>query len=202
MTLVEELIKDAALSDAPLDGLCSGKDRFGSVDALLPTVDGHVSVRSGCDTGYELAIWVRDEIVAEGRTRIVAELLSAMIDIRKGVSVGELCLRHGYLRVTDSETANDALWHLLTEHGENHLRAEAAAICANPVLRQLRPWVSHGTLHLIHSRDRVESVRYGLVFYPTADNMFQLNVYNESPGPAEPLGSAIARAAAVVEGWH
>ncbi|GAA4601385.1 hypothetical protein GCM10023107_56480 [Actinoplanes octamycinicus] len=190
------------MSGASLDGLYSGNDRFGSADALLPTVDGHVTVRLGCDTSYELSVWVRDEIVAEGKTCILNQLVSTMIGIQNGVSVGELCLRHGYLSVTDAEAANDALWHLLIEHGEEHLRAEAAVVGANPVLRRLRPWVSHGTLHLIHPRDRVEAVRYGLVFYPTVDNMFQLNVYNESLGPAEPLGSAVARAAAVAEGWH
>jgi hypothetical protein len=120
-----------------------------------------------------------------------------MIGLQEGVSVADLGRRQGYLTVTDSEAGIEALWHLLIEHGEGYLRAAAATIGADPALRRLRPWVGHGTLHLLHPRDRIGSVRYGLAFYRTAGAAYRLDVYgDESMGPAEPLESAVARAAA------
>ncbi|MFI5843477.1 hypothetical protein ACIA8K_27600 [Catenuloplanes sp. NPDC051500] len=202
VSLVDELLRIAAEVDDSLNGITAGRDRFGPADALLSTVSGHVSVRSGCAGGYELAIWARDEIVAEGQTNSLPGLVDVMVSLRRGVPMEELCRRHTFLRVVDSGMANEPLWHLLLAHSEAKIRVVAAAVGANPVLRSLRPWVSHGTLHLIHSMDRVDSARYGLAFHPAEDGMFRLNVYGEGAGSSESLESCILRAAAVVVGWR
>jgi hypothetical protein len=202
VSLVAELKRIAVNSGASLGDLYRGNDRFGPVDAILPTAGGRVTVRPGTDSDYELAIWVRDEIVAAGRTSSLASLVRTMIGRQEGASFEELCQRHDYLQVVDSERAREMLWLLLAEQGEEHIRAAVSIVGARPALRQLRPWVSHGTLHLLHPQDRVDSARYGLVFHPAADDLFQLRVYGHSPATAEPLNSAAARAEAAVKSWR
>jgi hypothetical protein len=202
MPLVEDLIRVAAMSGGSFEHLSGGgRDRFGPVEVLM-LAHGLVSVRRGCDNDYEVTVWADDEIIAEGRTAVLADLAGTLLDWQEGRSVQELCRRHRYLEATDVEGGIEALWHVLIEHGDDYLRPQAAAISSNPTLRGLRPWVGHGTLHLLHHRDRIGSIRYGLAFYRAGDDMFRLDVYGGGPfGPPEPLASAMERAAAAAGSW-
>ncbi|MBU2668346.1 hypothetical protein KOI35_33020 [Actinoplanes bogorensis] len=197
MLLIDEMLEIAAASGAALKGIARGKNRFGRADAVLPTGDDYATVHLCHDGEYELAVWVGDEIVAAGRTRDLVALVDTMIGLQAGTPVGKL----EHLGATDSESGTEALWHVVIAHGDEGIRVVAAAVGADPVLRRLRPWVSHGTLHLIHPRDRVGSVRYGMAFHPFTEGTFRLNVYGESIGPAESLETAVPRAVAAVEAW-
>lgn len=200
MPLVDDLRRIAAASGGVLERLSGGRDRFGPV-AALQFAHGHLSVRDGCGGGYEVTVWEDEGIVAAGRTADPTELTGTLLDRQEGLPVADLCRRHPFLRVLDFDDGNDVLWHVLIEHGDDYLRLRAAIIAGDPTLRGLRPWVGHGTLHLLHRRDRVGSDRYGVAFYDAGADLVRLDVYGDGLGPAETLSTAIARAATAAASW-
>jgi hypothetical protein len=200
VSLVENLRRIAAASGASLEAVKDGRDRYGPVDAIL-FGDGYISVHHGCGDGYEVTVWRGDRIVAQGRTHDLDEIAGTLRDRQAGLPVPDLCRRHHYLAPADDERAGEALWHLLAAHGDEHLRPLVTAVEDVPVLRGLRPWVSHGTLHLLHHRDRVDDARYGLAFHPYRDDTFRLNVYDGPSGPPESLASVVDRAAEAARSW-
>lgn len=185
-----------------LERLSGGSDRFGPVAALLLTSSGHLSVRAGCGGGYEVMVWAYGgDPAAVGRTGDLDEIAGAMLDLHDGLSVEELAERHAYLAVTDPGAAIDALWHIITEHGEEYVRPLARAAAANPVLRRAWPWISHGTLNLFDRRDRPSLVKRGLAFHPAAGG-FMVRPYGGEMHAAEPTETAVARAAEIVASWE
>lgn len=200
MPLVDELVQVAATSSGSLVRLSVGRDRYGPVAALL-LANGCVSVRDGCDHGYEVTIFGGEEIVAAGRTSYPADIAGTMLDWQEGLSAHDLCRRYRYLHAVDLPGNAEAIWHLLIDHGEEYLRPLVNAARRNPTLRGLRPWVSHGTLHLLSPREPFDAVHHGLAFHPYSDNLFQLNVYHGPLGPPESLAAVVARAATAAETW-
>jgi hypothetical protein len=164
MSLVRELSRRAAASRRPLSRLSKGVDRYGPVEAINLHNTGHVSVRR-CGDGFHVTVWDRDELVAEGRTPSVDDIVRTMQDWQGRMSIDT----SPYLTPLDRRMAADALWRLLDEHGEAYLRPVFEAAAAHPTLRALRPWVSHGTLHLVHAEDSWSAERRrSLALHPTS----------------------------------
>ncbi|MFI5843337.1 NUDIX domain-containing protein [Catenuloplanes sp. NPDC051500] len=186
-----------------LENLSGGTDRFGKVPAILFTpFSGHISVRVGCGEGYEVIVWAYSgEPAAVGRTGDLDEIAGTLRDGHEGRSAGELAERHTYLAVTDPPAAIEALWHVLTAHHEDGTMRIAHAAAANPVLRRVWPWISHGTLHLYDLRDRPSLVKRGLAFHPAAGG-FMVGAYDGELHAAEPAETAIVRAADIVASWQ
>ncbi len=72
-----------------------------------------------------------------------------------------LCEASPYLAPTTRKSAVDLLWSLLIGHGERYLHDIVRAAAAHSALRALRPWVSHGSLHLVYPDYVVDSERRG-----------------------------------------
>jgi 8-oxo-dGTP diphosphatase len=195
--LVDELNRRTGL-----DRLSGGSDRFSPVAAQLSTPSGHISVRAGCGGGYEVMVRAYGgDPAAAGRTDDLDELAGTMLDLHKGRSAEELAERHAYLAVTDPDAAIEALWHIITEHGEGNTVPLARAAAANPVLRRVWPWISHGTLQLYDRRDRPSLVKRGLAFHPAVGG-FMVRPYGGEIHVAEPPETAAARAAEIVASWE
>jgi hypothetical protein len=137
---------------------------------------------------------------AAGRTGDLDEIAGTMLDLHKGHSAEELAERHTYLAVTDPGAAIEALWHIITEHDDEGAVPLARAAAANPVLRRVWPWISHGTLNLYDRRDRPSLVKRGLAFHPAAGG-FMVRAYGGETHAAEPTETAVARAAEIVASW-
>lgn len=199
MPLVDELLRTAAADGERFERLSAGgQDRYGPVAAML-SGHGHISGRDACTGGFELIIWYGEDIVAAGLTDAVADIAGTMLGWQRGTPVQELRRRLPYLHSTD---AVDVLWHLLIAHGDEENRAPATAVKDEPALRRLRPWIGHGTVHLLHRRDRIGATRYGLAFYRPADSpLFRLDLYGAPRQPAESLPSVVVRATAAAATW-
>ncbi|GIE91302.1 hypothetical protein [Actinoplanes regularis] len=201
MQLIQELTEVATTLGASLERLSSSRDRFGPAEATH-WGEGLIAVRQGCDgNGYEVTIWAGEDIAAKGQAADLQEIVTTMLGRQADLPIRELCRRQEYLEPVGPEGQVEALWHLLIAHGEEYLHPVVTAVTSNPTLRALRPWLSHGVLHLIHPRDRIGSIRYGLAFYRGGDELFKLDVYDRGFGPAETLPSAIDRAAEAAGSW-
>jgi hypothetical protein len=62
--------------------------------------------------------------------------------------------RSGCVRGGTSDEAVAQQWDFLLRHGYDYVRPLASAVSEVSVLRRLRPWVGHGTLHLLPARTR------------------------------------------------
>ena len=185
-----------------LGRLSDGSDRFGPVAALLLTPSGHISVRAGCCGGYEVMVWAYGgDPAAAGRTGDLDEIAGTMLDLHNGHSAKELAERHDYLAVTEPGAAIEALWHIITEHDADVTVPLARAAAANPVLRRVWPWISHGTLNLYDRRDRPGLVKRGLAFHPAVGG-FRVRAYGGEMHAAEPTEAAVARAGEIVASWE
>jgi hypothetical protein len=102
---------------------------------------------------------------------------------------------------TAPETVVDTLWNLITDHSEPHLHAIVTATASHPTLRTLRPWISHGTLHLLHPDDAVSGERRGLAFHPFGEADFRVRIYGGPFSLPEDAASAVIRAAATAAAW-
>jgi 8-oxo-dGTP pyrophosphatase MutT (NUDIX family) len=195
--LVDELNRRTGL-----ERLSRGSDRFGPVAALLLTPGGDISVRAGCGGGYEVVAWAYGgDPAAAGRTGNLDEIAGTMLDLHNGHSAEELAERHTYLAVTEPGAAIEALWHLITEHDAGDTVPLARAAAANPVLRRVWPWISHGTLNLYDRRDRPSLVKRGLAFHPAVGG-FMVRPYGGESLASEPTATAVARAAEIVASWE
>jgi hypothetical protein len=201
VTLVDDLRRSAGASGDPLGRLGIGRDRYGPVAAILFAPGGYVGIRRRDDGGYTVVIWVGDDPVAWGNTSSLDEIVTTLRGWQDSWSVQALCEAAPYLVATNQQAAVDVLWDLLITHGEPHLRAIVTKAAAYPALRALRPWIGHGTLHLLHSDDSVDAERRGLAFLPADETRFKVFAYDGATGPIEDTETAAATAAAYVTVW-
>jgi hypothetical protein len=202
VTLIDDLRWRAASSGDPLERVNAGRDRYGPVAAILFASNGYVSVRELDNGEYLVVIWVGDDPVASGDTASPDDIVTTMRGWQNAWSVQSLCDASPYLVATDRQNAVDLLWGVLTGHGEPRLHAIIASATVHPALRALRPWISHGTLHLIHPNDPVGSTRRGVAFLPNGKGVaFQLLISGDEVGPAQDAETAAATAAAAVAAW-
>ncbi|MEU0562326.1 DUF6193 family natural product biosynthesis protein [Dactylosporangium sp. NPDC006015] len=203
MTLVEELRRRAERSGAPLPGLGDGRDRYGPVAATLFTAGGFISVRRHSSGTTLVTIWDhRDELVAWGHAPGVDDVVNTLRAWQDDLPLRDLCSDVArYLQAGDAQAATETLWDLLTDSGEPFLHAIVTAAAANETLRALRPWVSHGTLHLLHPADSVHGVRRGLAFHPTGAATFRVHIYDGPMGLVEDAATAATTAAATAATW-
>jgi hypothetical protein len=101
-----------------------------------------------------------------------------------------------YLATVDQQAAVDILWDLLTGNSYPSVTAIATAAAAHPVLRALRPWISHGTLHLLHPVNPVSSQRHGLAFAPFDEARVTVFEYGGLTSTAQDADTAAETAAA------
>src|SRR5262245_42316293 len=113
MSLADDLSDRAAASGRPLSRLSTVGDRYGPAEAVNLHDRRHVSVRRSGD-GYHVSVWDGQDLVAEGRTPNVDDIVRTMQDWQDGL----LSTASPYLTVLDRRAAADALWRLLEEFGE------------------------------------------------------------------------------------
>ncbi|MFB9415961.1 DUF6193 family natural product biosynthesis protein [Dactylosporangium matsuzakiense] len=203
MTFVEELRERAELAGSPLTRLRDGQDRYGPVAAILFAQRSFISVRRRGNGAILVMVWDhRGELAAWGHAPAVDDVVNTLRAWQNDVPLPQLCRDvAGYLRAGDPAAEIETLWSVLSEDGEPSLSAIVTAASANPTLRALRPWVSHGTLHLLHATDAVEGVRRGLAFHPTSGDTFMVHVYDGPIGPVQDAGAAATTAAATAATW-
>jgi hypothetical protein len=195
MWLLDELSRRATASGKPLSRLGQSADRYGPVEAISFFTTGYVSVRR-CGADYHVTVWDHERLVADGRTSTVDDIVRTMQDCQDGLPITS-----PYLARLDRRTAAEALWRLLDEHGDEHLRPVFQAAAANPELRALHPWVSHGALHLVHPDDSPRAERRGLAFHPHRER-FQVFIYGGTTSDGMELSTAIAFAGHVAARWE
>jgi hypothetical protein len=203
MVLVDELRRIARAAGSPLEQLNAGRDRYGAVDAILLGPAGFISVHVNPDGGYDVAVW-DDELTAWGHTSSAYDIVETMRRWQNGLSAGNLSDNGGYLTTADETNAAaavEAQWQLLLRYRDEYLSDIAVAAATNSTLRRLRPWVSHGTLYLLHRTDRVESTRRSLAFHPGGDGTYQVNVYDGPLSPRLSSAGAATFAAGAADNW-
>ncbi|MET7423152.1 DUF6193 family natural product biosynthesis protein [Dactylosporangium sp. NPDC005555] len=203
MTFVEELRRRAELSGAPLTRLGDGRDRYGPVAAILFTAGGYISVRRRSSGTNLVTVWDhRGELVAWGYAPGVDDVVNTLRAWQDDLPLRDLCSDVArYLQASGAQAATETLWSVLTNNDESFLHAIVTAAAANEILRALRPWVSHGTLHLLHAADSVHGVRRGLAFHPTGEATFRVHIYDGPTGPVEDATTAATTAAATAATW-
>jgi len=201
VSLAEDLRRRAALSGASLDQVHAGRDRYGPVAAILFSSGGFISVRPRNDGICVVAVWVGDNMVAWGRTSSLDDIVITMHRWTASSAVANLCDAAPYLAATNPAAAVEALWYLIAEHGETHLYPVVAATAPHPTLRALRPWISHGTLHLLHPDHVIGRDHRGLIFHPFCGDHYRVHIYGGLTGPAEDPARAAIRAATTAAAW-
>jgi hypothetical protein len=203
VTFVDDVRRCADLSGPPLGRLDAGQDRYGPVAAILFAVPGWISVRLRNDGDYLVTVWTHSgNLVASGRTSSLEGVVTTMRGWQDGWPIRGLLAEATYLEATDPQTVAETLWRLLIDHGEPYLQPIITAAARNPTLRSLRPWISHGTLHLLHADDCVTGARLGLAFHPAGDDArYAVNIYDGLLTPMEDAASAVTRAAAAAASW-
>lgn len=201
MTFVDDLRNHADSSGAPLARLRAGEDRYGPVAAILFANPGFISVRLRNDGDRLVTVWDHAGLVAAGQTPSLGDIVTTMRDWQNGRPVRDVLDASPYLEAIDSQSVAETLWRLLIDHGEPYLQPIVTAAATSPVLRSLRPWISHGTLHLLHADDAVTGARLGLVFHPDGAARYAVNIYDGPLTPMEDIASAVKRGAAAAAAW-
>jgi hypothetical protein len=180
--LVSTLKRMAEGAGSPLAGLRASRDRYGPVDAFLLAPAGFVSVRTSADHGYEVMVWDRlGDLLAWGHTDSTADVVETMQRWQADSSIDGLTEGVPYLAVVDGTSmaaAFEALWQVVLRYDGDDVVRIASAAMGDPTLRRLRPWVGHGTLHLLHADDRIDGARLGLAFYSAGDERWRVDIYS------------------------
>ena len=199
--LVSTLNRIAEGTGRPLDRLSATPDRYGALDALLLTPSGYVTVRTAVDHGYEVMVWgSREDLFAWGHTDSPDDIVETMQRWQAGPSLDAV----PWLTLVDETTvaaALEALWRLVLRYDDDGLARIASAAVRDATLRRLRPWVSHGTLHLLHADDHVDGTRLGLAFHPAGGERWQVNIYNAELSPVVDDAHAVSFAARAAASW-
>ncbi|MGI5238906.1 DUF6193 family natural product biosynthesis protein [Dactylosporangium sp. CA-139066] len=199
--MLEDLRRRGELSGHSLAQVRAGRDRFGPVAAILFSSNGFISVRQRTDGTCVVTVWASDNLVAWGHTPSLDDVVTTMQGWQDGLAVPDLCDAAPYLQAPTPAAAVEAQWSLLTEHGETYLRPIIATVALHPTLRALRPWISHGTLHLLHPDHVPDHDHRGIVLHPCGNSNYQVHVYGGRTGPAEDPASAATRAATAAAAW-
>src|SRR5262249_42188578 len=103
---------------------------------------------------------------------------------------------------TNIAAAVEALWQVLLQYGDDEMADIASVAAEDPTLRQLRPWVSHGTLHLLRPHDRISPAQHAFAFLPAAGNRLQVSIYDRDISPLlEDTRAAVAFASKAASAW-
>jgi hypothetical protein len=209
--LVAVLRRNAEGTGRPLDRLSAGRDRYGPVDALLFAGGGYISVHASTEHGYDIMVWADQprvlglDLVAWGHTASENDIVETMYRWQGDSSAASVRAHSEYLTVTDETNiaaAVEALWQVLLQYGDEEVADIASVAAEDPTLRRLRPWVSHGTLHLLRPHDRISTAQHGLAFLPAGGNRFQVSIYDHDVSPLlEDTQAAVAFASKAATAW-
>ena len=199
--LVSTLKLIAEGTGRPLARLSATPDRYGPLDALLLTPAGYVTVRTTADRVYEIMVWgSREDLFAWGHTVSTDDIVETMQRWQAGSSLDAV----PHLTLVDETTmaaALEALWQVVLRHDNDGLARIASAAVRESTLRRLRPWVGHGTLHLLHADDHIDGVRLGLAFHPAGGERWQVNIYNGELSPVVDDAHAVSFASQAAAAW-
>jgi hypothetical protein len=109
-----------------------------------------------------------------------------------------------YLTAAEADPAGavEEEWQLLLRYGDAYLQDIATAAADDAVLRRSHPWVSHGTLHLLHRTFRfASSDGRGLAFHPAGDGAYQVYAYDGRPDFVGDAAAVVAFASQVAASW-
>lgn len=164
----------------------------------------YISVRVTVNGGYDVAVWDREQLAAWGHTASEHDVIETLRRCQDGL-LDNLLGHQAYLIMSsavDPAPAVEAQWHLLLTYGDEYLRRLVSTAATSETLRRLRPWVSHGTLHLLHSSEQLGSVRRGLAFHPADGSGFTVRIYDGAFSPRlDDAEAATAFAAQAAESW-
>ncbi|MEU4216564.1 hypothetical protein [Actinoplanes sp. NPDC026623] len=202
MDLVSTLNRKAESTGRPLAGLSAGNDRYGPLAALLLCPAGHVSVRTTTDHGYDATVWdYRQDLVAWGHTDSTDAIVETMQRWQAGSSL-DVVQHLTRVDETDVAAAFEVLWRLVLGYDGDDLVRIASAAMGDATLRRLRPWVGHGTLHLLHRDDRIGGTRIGLALYSYGDERWRVHVYGHPFSPVlDDVDAAVAFASRAAASW-
>ena len=157
--------------DLDLRGAKTFYDRYGRADVMLLTSRGHICANQSPDGGIEVMIWRSGDLAAWGPAadpRAVASILGLW---KAGADIETLSSAATFLEFADeADTGPEtkAIWRWFLDYGNDHLMPLARSSEAEPALRELLPFPSHGSLSLI--RGRVARQTQEISFYRYADS--------------------------------
>jgi hypothetical protein len=205
----EELIVALAQRDVDHErgwfgGLQESSNRLGEVDAAVRDEHGHLDLvldRSG--PAVKILIWGDDALEGWGRVAdldVVARVVKAWQEGAHAQTIADsqTCIRAG----TESEAIAEQ-WDFLLRHGFDSLQDLAKVIIQDPVLRQLRPWVSHGSLCLLPGNRPIGPDGRHLAFHWLSHDLWWLNVGGSTETySALPLDEVVALASRLAHAWN
>lgn len=206
MELVDALCHLAEDAGHPLRRLSAGRDRYGPVDALLLTAAMHVGVHRRAAGGYDVAVWNLGNLHGWGTTSDLNGILATMYDVQQhNAEVDQLTPRPFLATAAQAGTAAaiEAEWQLHLRYGDDALMSIVSAAGADVRLRQHRPCISHGTLHLLAAPGIIGHSHAGLAFDPDGTGRYRIRPYDGSTAqPVESIEQVIARASSTVATWQ
>jgi hypothetical protein len=168
------------------------------------TSQAHVGVHERATGGYDVAVWGLGDLTAWGHTRSQEDIVATMDDVQVGLSGEDLTRRNAYLASAvdaGAGPATEAQWQLLLRYGDQSRHDVAAAVAADARLRRLRPWISHGTLHLLLEPRILSRDRKGLAFHPAGDGFVVASYQGTASLRLDNINAAVAAAGEMVAGW-
>jgi hypothetical protein len=162
-------------------GLTASSNRLGNVDAAVGDKHGHLDLAlHRSESAVKILIWDHEGLRAWGCTtdlNVVAQVVMAWQDGADGSSLAgsQTCIHIG----TEQEAIAEQ-WRFMLSQGFDYLQDIAIPISADPVLRQLRPWVSHGSLCLLLGNKPIGEDGRHLAFHDQGSGLWWLNVGGSS----------------------
>lgn len=209
--LLQAVARAGAVQGLDLRGTKTFHDRFGRADVMLLTSCGYVCANRATSGAIDVAVWHYGDLVAWGRT-IEPEPLARVLHQWKAGSGKDGLSPAGFLELSDgggdASRRIAAVWRWMLAYGFDYLLPVADAAYAEPALRKLLPFPSHGSLGLLRGRVAHQTHQVTLRRYSDSDRWrvdFHHNVdrvgrdkpeYHATD--ADSLGDAVALAAAEV----
>ncbi|GIH02786.1 hypothetical protein Rhe02_08530 [Rhizocola hellebori] len=158
-------------------GLIATSNRLGNVDASVLDKHGHLDLALHCsEPAVKILIWGHDGLSAWGCTtdlNVVAKVVMAWQDGADGSALAD---SQTCIHVGTEEEAIAEQWNFMLSQGFDYLQDIAIPISEDPVLRRLRPWVSHGSLCLLLGNKPIGEDGRHLAFHDLGRGLWWLNV--------------------------
>lgn len=193
-----------------LRGTKTFHDRFGRADVMLLTSCGYVCANRATTGAIDVAVWHYGDLVAWGRTNDPEQVALIFHQWKAGSGKDGLSPA-GFLQFSDSGDASRhiaAVWRWMLVYGHDYLLPVARAAYAEPALRKLLPFPSHGALGLLRGRVARQTHQVTFRRYSDSDRWrvdFHQNADRSEPDKleyhatdADSLSDAVALAAAEV----
>lgn len=186
-------------------GIRGGKNRLGDVDVVVLLRHGELNLKLGEAVGeVELLVWRDEGLAVWGPLRDLDAAAAAVHLWSVEADAEMICSASFDLRHDDGAAeaaAIEAQWSFLLRHGHSHFLPIARPVSQVPVLRRLKPWSSHGTLHLLE-RNFLQERKRQMILHPAHRHRWM--VRSTSPeSTSSPISTreAVALAADIAARW-